>query len=67
LRKNQSLSHVIIEIIGTGTLFDFLMCLLTIIKHFEELIDKTLDLMGLKTLKMTFADLNTKIDCRESR
>lgn len=43
------------EFIVTGTLFDFLMRLLTIIKHFEDLIDETLDLMRPKTLKMTFA------------
>ena len=52
------------EIIVTETLFDLLMRLLTIIEHFEDLIDETLDLMTAKTLKMTFANLKTKNDCR---
>jgi len=52
------------EIIVAETLFDLLMHLLIIIEHFEDLIDKTLDLMGPKTLKMTFTDLKTKIDYR---
>ena len=52
------------KIIIAGTLFDLLMHLLTIIEHFEDLIDETLDLMRPKTLKMTFVDLKTKNDCR---
>jgi len=48
------------EIIVTGTLFDLLMHLLTII----DLVDETLDLMKLKTLKMTSANLKKKIDWR---
>ena len=52
------------EIIVAETLFDLLMRLLIVIEHFEYLIDETLDLMRPKTLKMTFAYLNTKNDCR---
>ena len=51
------------EIILAETLFDLLMHLMTVIEHFEDLIDETLDLMRPKTLKMTFAYLKTKIDC----
>ena len=49
---------------STGTLFKLLICLLTIIGFFEDLIDETLDLMGLKTLEMTLTNLRTKSDCR---
>lgn len=59
--------HVIMEFIGTGTLFDVLMRMLTVIEHFEDLFDETLYLMRLKTLKMTLADLKTKNDSRWSR
>jgi len=52
------------EIIVAETLFGLLMHLLTIIEHFEDLIDETLDLMRPKTLTMTFVNLKTKIDCR---
>lgn len=40
--------HVIMKFIGTRTLFNLLMRLLTVIEHFEDLFDKTLDLMKLK-------------------
>jgi len=56
--------HVIVEIFVAETLFDLLMCLLTIIKRLQDLIDKTLNLMRPKTLKMTFADFRTKNDCK---
>lgn len=59
--------HVIMEIFVSETLFDLLMHLLTIIEHFEDLIDETLDLMRPKTLTMTFVNLKTKIDCKWSR
>jgi len=39
------------EFIGTGTLFNILMCLLTIIEHFEVFFDETLDLIKLKPEK----------------
>jgi len=55
---------VLIEIIVVETLFVLLMHLLTFIEHFEDLFDETLDLMIPKTLKITFADLKTKNDCR---
>ena len=32
--------HVIMEIIVAETLFDLLMCLLTVIEHFEDLLTK---------------------------
>ena len=54
--------NVIIEIIVVETLFDLLMCMLTIIENFQDIIDKSLDLMRPKTMKMTFADLRTKND-----
>ena len=59
--KEKSITeHVIIEIIVVETLFDLLMCLLTIIEHFQYLIDETLDLMRPKTLKMTFCRCKEK-------
>lgn len=52
---------MIVEIIVVKTLFDLLMHLPTIIERFQDLIDKTLDLMSPKTLKMNFADLKKKM------
>ena len=59
-RKKKIIKYVIMEIIITGTLFDLLMHLLTVIEHFEDLIDETLDLMRPQTLEMTcrFKDKN---------
>ena len=56
--------HVIIEIIVAETLFDLLMCLLTIIELLQDLIDKTLDLMRPKTLKITFTNVMAENDCK---
>jgi len=53
---------VIIEIFVDETLFDLLMCLLTIIEVLQDFIDKILDLMRPKILKMTFAVVKTKND-----
>jgi len=39
---------MMMEFIGTGTLFNLLMHLLTVIEPFEDLINETLDLMKLK-------------------
>ena len=65
--EKSIVGHVIIEIIVVETLFDLLMHLLTIIEHWQDLIDETLDLMRPKTLKMTFVDLKTKNDYKWSR
>lgn len=35
-----------------------------IIRHSEDKINETLDLMGLKTLKLFFANIDTKRDCK---
>ena len=64
LRKKSITEHVIIEIFVAETLFDLLMCLLTIIEILQDLIDKTLDLMRPKTLRMTFADVMAENDCK---
>jgi len=55
---------VIIEIFVAETLFYLHMCLLTIIELLQDFDDKTLDIMKPKTLKMTFADVRTKNDCK---
>jgi len=42
----------------------FLMYLLTIIELLQDFNDKILDLMRPKTLKVIFADVKTKNDCK---
>ena len=59
--KKSITEHVIIEIFVVEILSDLIMCLLTIIEHFQDLIDKTVDLMRPKTLKMTFAVVKEKM------